>query len=89
MVFRLPPGPFGLPFFGVANKLPPSNVREVLQEWKDKYGDIYSFTLPGQSIVVVSIIPMFPILKMAMKRDSRRTTKTKTFMRRVNHKHGT
>ena len=67
LFFRLPPGPFGLPFFGMANKLPPSNVREVLQEWKDKYGDIYSFTLPGQSIVVVSMIPMFPILKCQRK----------------------
>ena len=27
---------------------------ETLQKWKENYGDIFSFTLPGESIVVVS-----------------------------------
>ena len=53
--FRLPPGPTGLPFLGVINKLDPLQVRQTLQEWKDQYGDIYSFTLPGQHVVVVSL----------------------------------
>ena len=52
--FRLPPGPTGLLFLGVVNKLDPLQVRQKLQEWKDQYGDIYSFTLPGQHVVVVS-----------------------------------
>ena len=51
---RLPPGPVGLPLVGVANKLDPSKVTETLQEWKENYGDIFSFTLPGDSVVVVS-----------------------------------
>ena len=53
-LYRLPPGPTGLPFLGVINKLDPLRVRQILQQWKDQYGDIYSFTLPGQYVVVVS-----------------------------------
>ena len=61
--FRLPPGPTGLPFVGVVNKLDPLQVRQTLQQWKDQYGDIYSFTLPGQQIVVVSPRRMSSFLK--------------------------
>ena len=53
---RLPPGPVGLPFLGVVKKLDPSKVIQTIQEWKETYGDIFSFTLPGQSVVVVSFI---------------------------------
>ena len=53
--FRLPPGPTGLPFLSVVNKLDPLQVWQTIQQWKDQYGDIYLFTLPGQHVVVVSL----------------------------------
>ena len=30
-------------------------ITQTIQQWKDQYGDIYSFTLPGQHVVVVSL----------------------------------
>ena len=30
-------------------------ITQTIQQWKDQYGDIYSFTLPGQHVVVSSI----------------------------------
>ena len=62
LTFRLPPGPVGLPFLGVVNKLDPAHVTVILQKWKDVYGDIFSFTLPGQSVVVVRIVLFIPVL---------------------------
>ena len=30
-------------------------ITQTIQQWKDQYRDIYSFTLPGQHVVVVSL----------------------------------
>ena len=30
-------------------------ITQTIQQWKDQYGDIYSFTLPGQHVVMVSL----------------------------------
>ena len=51
--FRLPPGPYGFPFLGVAHRITPGNLTQTLGSWRDQYGDIYSFCLAGQNIVVV------------------------------------
>ena len=53
--FRLPPGPYGFPFLGVAHQITPGNLTKMLGSWRDQYGDIYSFCLAGQNIVVVCI----------------------------------
>ncbi len=51
---RLPPGPWGLPFLGIAYKLKAEKLLELLGKWKDRYGDIFSFCLAGQYVVVVN-----------------------------------
>ncbi len=56
---RLPPGPRGLLFLGVALQMKPEKVVERLQKWKDQFGDIYSFTLPAQHVVVASLFFKF------------------------------
>lgn len=53
--FRLPPGPTGVPFVGIAKKLDPAREVQTMLEYKEKYGDIFCFTLPAQYVVVVSI----------------------------------
>ncbi len=53
-VARLPPGPTGLPFLGIADRLDPKKQINLMLEYKEKYGDIFSFTLPAQYVVVVS-----------------------------------
>ncbi len=51
----MPPGPWGIPFIGVAYKISPDQPHQTYTEWAHKYGDIISFTLFGtQKAVVVS-----------------------------------
>ena len=52
-IFRLPNGPWGNPLFGAVFQLNPEHLTETLENWKDKYGDIFSFSLPGWKDVVV------------------------------------
>ncbi len=54
LVARLPPGPTGLPFIGIAKQLDPHKQVQLMTKYKEKYGDIFSFTLPSQYVVVVS-----------------------------------
>ena len=58
--YRLPDGPWGLPFFGVGFQMDFSKHIDVtLQKWRKKYGEIYSITLPySQDVVVVSLTHM-------------------------------
>ncbi len=51
--FRLPPGPWGYPLYGVASQLAGNKLQHVLKKWKDVYGDIFCFSLPGGHQVVV------------------------------------
>ncbi|XP_054714761.1 cytochrome P450 2F3-like [Uloborus diversus] len=44
----LPPGPTGLPYFGVLFSLKDDNNHVQLEEFKKTYGDIFSFTVTGK-----------------------------------------
>ena len=44
----MPPGPWSLPFLGVAYKLNKDAPHFTYTEWNEKYGDITSFTLFGK-----------------------------------------
>lgn len=42
------PGPKGLPYLGLYPFLTEDNVLNKLEEYKNKYGDMYSFTYTGR-----------------------------------------
>ena len=55
LLWRLPPGPWGLPLIGSGLELDIGKLPELLTKWHRKHGDIFSLTLPvHQDIVVVS-----------------------------------
>lgn len=43
-----PPGPTGLPYLGLYPSLTDDNVLNKLEEYKKKYGEIFSFTFTGR-----------------------------------------
>ncbi len=45
---KMPPGPWGLPYLGVAYKLNKEAPHFTYTEWNEKYGGIISFTLFGK-----------------------------------------
>lgn len=51
---KYPPGPSGLPFFGVSFQIDPKGLHHNLLRWKQQYGDIISFKLFGKNIVVLN-----------------------------------
>ena len=53
---KLPPGPPGLPFIGNVFDLLFTTKRfhEVIRDWALKYGSIFSFTLLGTRIYIIS-----------------------------------
>ncbi|KZP01122.1 cytochrome P450 [Calocera viscosa TUFC12733] len=51
---RLPPGPKGLPLLGNLLQVPSTLLFVKLVEWSKLYGPIYSYTLLGQPIIVLS-----------------------------------
>ncbi|XP_069115898.1 cytochrome P450 2D27-like isoform X2 [Argopecten irradians] len=51
---KYPPGPSGLPFFGVHFKVTSGKLHENLEQWKRQYGNIVSFKILGQNIVVLN-----------------------------------
>ncbi len=55
LLWRLPPGPWGLPFYGSGFQVDMGNLPELLTKWHRHYGDIFSFSLPVfQDVIVVS-----------------------------------
>ncbi len=55
LLWRLPPGPWGLPLFGSGFELDLGNLPELLTKWHRKFGDIFSLSLPvHQDVIVVS-----------------------------------
>ena len=44
----MPPGPWGFPLLGVAHKLNAEAPFITFTEWKQHYGDVFSFTLFGK-----------------------------------------
>ena len=44
----MPPGPWGFPLLGVAHKLNAEAPFITFTEWKQQYGDVFSFTLFGK-----------------------------------------
>ena len=53
---NLPPGPRGLPFIGNVFDLlfTTKKFHEVIRDWALKYGSIFSFTLLGTRIYIIS-----------------------------------
>ncbi|KAJ7228990.1 cytochrome P450 [Mycena pura] len=52
-VYSLPPGPKGLPIVGNVLDMPSEKEWETFSAWSDKYGDICSVTVLGQTLVIV------------------------------------
>ncbi|KAJ8520580.1 hypothetical protein ONZ45_g2645 [Pleurotus djamor] len=50
----LPPGPPTDPLIGHLRIFPTKDQEVVLYEWSRKYGDVMSFRLPGQTIIVLN-----------------------------------
>lgn len=50
---KLPPGPFGLPFFGVLSLMTDRPDKKVM-EWARKYGDVMTLWFLNNKVVVVS-----------------------------------
>ncbi len=50
----MPPGPWSLPFLGVAYKLNPKASHLTYTEWNKKYGDVISFTLFGKDQLLIN-----------------------------------
>ncbi|KFM69290.1 Cytochrome P450 2J1, partial [Stegodyphus mimosarum] len=48
---RLPPGPTGVPLFGVYPFLNEDNLRPRIEEYKKKYGDLFCFRMCGQLFI--------------------------------------
>ncbi|XP_060063804.1 vitamin D(3) 25-hydroxylase-like [Ylistrum balloti] len=51
---KYPPGPKGMPYFGVHFQVSPGEMHKNLEKWKRQYGDIISFKILGQNIVVLN-----------------------------------
>ncbi len=49
----MPPGPWGLPFIGVGLRVNDAAPHLTFTEWNQKYGDVISFTMFGQKVVVM------------------------------------
>ncbi|KAI0726382.1 cytochrome P450 [Fomitopsis betulina] len=52
--FPLPPEPSGLPVIGNLLDMPSSHAAQTFMKWAEKWGDIISITLPGQTMVIVN-----------------------------------
>ncbi|KAJ8520726.1 hypothetical protein ONZ45_g2491 [Pleurotus djamor] len=50
----LPPGPPADPLIGHLRIFPTKDQEVILYEWSRKYGDVMSFRLPGQTIIVLN-----------------------------------
>ncbi len=69
LLWRLPPGPWGLPLLGSGFKLDIGNLPQLLIKWHGNYGDIFSFSLPvHQDVIVVSSDEL--IQEVLIKRSS-------------------
>lgn len=47
------PQPKGWPIFGNALDIDPNFPLGALNDWADKYGEIYKITFPGETLVCV------------------------------------
>lgn len=50
----LPPGPRGFPIVGYLFERPTRDVYQVYTKWREIYGDIVSYNVLGQTIIVVN-----------------------------------
>ena len=48
------PGPYGIPFIGSALELLCNNPLDLLEKWKQTYGDICQIKLMGKPVVILS-----------------------------------
>ncbi|XP_033758198.1 vitamin D(3) 25-hydroxylase-like [Pecten maximus] len=51
---KYPPGPGGLPYFGVHFQVTSGKLHVNLQQWKRQYGNIIGFKILGQNILVLN-----------------------------------
>ena len=49
-----PPGPRGVPFFGLVRNIPHEHAWLTYAEWAKKYGDVMYFKTFGQPMIVLS-----------------------------------